>query len=162
MRIIPDPGAGPKQRCCAEIDDALSYADHVLTQRTSSEERRQAARRLKDLAFAQQALVEQASEAVLMASAQERVSPLAYELALLRGSAPAPRPLSLVRSDPMALPPAHRGCVGEHDAFRNADTLLFLGEHPNMPGHGAVQDVATGRLFVGVHLNELVEINDDT
>lgn len=162
MRIIPAPEAGPAQRLLTEIEDALGYADHVLGQPRSSEERRGAARRLKDLAQAMRVLVEQSStEAVVESVRHQTVSPIAYELALLRGSAPAPRPLSLVKADPMALLPGSRGCHGAREAFRSAATLLFLGEHPNMPHHGAVQDVATGRLYVGVHLNELVELNAD-
>lgn len=161
MRIIPAPERDSAQRYRAEIADALTYADHVLAQRISSDERRRAARRLKDRACALQALIEQSSEAALAGLMEEPVSPLAYELALLRGSAPTPRPLSFVKADPMALPPAHRGCTSERDAFRDGRTLLFLGEHPNMPGHGAAHDPSTGRLFVGVHLNELVELDDD-
>jgi hypothetical protein len=41
------------------------------------------------------------------------------------------------------------------------ETVVFLGEIPNMAGHAAVADTATGRMFVGLHLDRLVELTED-
>ena len=62
-----------------------------------------------------------------------------------------PRPMCLCRLQRLAAEP----CNGW------PETVLFLGEIPNMPGHAAVADPASGRVIVGVHLDRLVELTED-
>jgi hypothetical protein len=68
----------------------------------------------------------------------------------------APRPLSLVRLRDGAAPPGHpeRLPFGVHEPF------LFLGEILNMPGHCAVAERGTGRLHVGYHTDNFVELGE--
>lgn len=162
MRIIPAPRFTAESRLRAQIEDALEYAGHVLSQPGTLPARQAEARRLKDLAQSQQLQLEHSGPEAIegLPEAAVIVSPVAYALALLRGSAPVPRPLSLVQVDRMALLPEDRYLMqSEHD-WRSATHLLFLGEHPNMPGHGAVQDLDRGVMYVGVHLTELVETTE--
>lgn len=68
-----------------------------------------------------------------------------------------PRPLSL--------------CRFKYDKIRKEDhhyypfcsklAYVFLGEHPNMPGHGVFVCYETGQVFCGRHPSDFEELSED-
>jgi hypothetical protein len=63
----------------------------------------------------------------------------------------------LVRLNHEALPVRARRAL----PFRAGRAYLFLGEIANMGGHCVVADAKTGRLYVGYHTENFVELSDD-
>ena len=45
--------------------------------------------------------------------------------------------------------------------FHKSSALLYLGEIDNMPGHCAVVDIDTGKVYAGYHSDIFIEIPED-
>jgi len=43
---------------------------------------------------------------------------------------------------------------------RNERSLIYLGEIPNMPGHGVFAG-GSGKIHIGYHIDEFVELTED-
>ncbi len=69
----------------------------------------------------------------------------------------SPRPLALVRFSP---PPVPDGTESPYP-FSVGETLVFLGEIPNMPGHCVVARHLGGTVHSGYHTENFVELDQD-
>ncbi|MCB1887037.1 MAG: hypothetical protein KDH20_05500 [Rhodocyclaceae bacterium] len=67
-----------------------------------------------------------------------------------------PRKLSLVRLRP-DVPAEVAGRYPFHGDF----PLVFLGEIPNMAGHGVFVGYSSGRLYSGIHIDHFEELGED-
>jgi hypothetical protein len=63
-----------------------------------------------------------------------------------------PRKLSLVK---------FIGGSRKRTPFKPSDTYLFLGEIAQMPGHCAVVELGSGRVWTGYHTDNFREVPDD-
>jgi len=45
--------------------------------------------------------------------------------------------------------------------FLNDLPLIFLGEIPNMPGHGVFAGHRSGRLYSGYHIEQFIELSEE-
>jgi hypothetical protein len=55
---------------------------------------------------------------------------------------------------------AHHDYVPPPGDARNERSLVFIGEIPNMPGHGVFAG-GSGKMHIGYHINEFVELTED-
>ena len=64
-----------------------------------------------------------------------------------------PRPLSLVRFDPLGFPDPSYPFGDDH--------CIFFGDIPNCSGHCVVMKVKTKEMFVGYHTDNFFELSEE-
>jgi hypothetical protein len=68
-----------------------------------------------------------------------------------------PRPLSMVKIREEQL----KNFKSDSQLFQEKDLLVYLGEIPNMMGHGIFLGYHSGRAYCGYHPEEFVELSEE-
>jgi hypothetical protein len=71
-----------------------------------------------------------------------------------------PRRLALVKFRPREIKET-RGVKTLRYPFKKEAVYVFLGEIPNMPGHCAIADSKSGKIYTGYHTESFTEIPYD-